>query len=80
MKTPIELLYKYRNLCETNDQFVFKEKISDEYLDENKIKEKINQGLDLLGRKEKFNVVKIDSNFPRYLLDNKKIYSDWISK
>jgi len=80
LKTPIELLYKYRNLCETNDQFVFKEKIPDEFLDENKITEKINQGLDLLGRDEKFNVVKIDNNFPRYLIDNKKKYSDWISK
>ena len=75
-----KLLYKYRNLCETNDQFVFKEKIPDEFLDENKITEKINQGLDLLGRDEKFNVVKIDNNFPRYLIDNKKKYSDWISK
>ena len=46
----------------------------------NKITEKINQGLDLLGRDEKFNVVKIDNNFPKYLIDNKKKYSDWISK
>ena len=67
-------------MCETNDQYVFNEKISDEFLDENKIKEKIEQGLDLLGRKEKFKVVKIDNNFPKFLLENLSKYSDWISK
>ena len=67
-------------MCETNDQYVFNEKISDEVLDENKIKEKIEQGLDLLGRKEKFKVVEIDNNFPKFLLENLSKYSDWISK
>ena len=67
-------------MCETNDQYVFNEKISDEFLDENKIKEKIEQGLDLLGRKEKFKVVEIDNNFPKFLLENLSKYSDWISK
>ena len=80
LKTASELLYKYKNLCETDDQYVFNEKISDEFLDKNKIKEKIDQGLDLLGRKEKFNVVKIDDNFPKYLLENISKYSEWISK
>ena len=80
LKTASDLLYKYKNLCETDDQYVFNEKISDEFLDKNKIKEKIDQGLDLLGRKEKFNVVKIDDNFPKYLLDNISKYSEWISK
>jgi len=80
LKTASELLYKYQNLCETNDQYVFNEKISDEFLDENKIKEKIEQRLDLLGRKEKFKVVEIDNNFPKFLLENLSKYSDWISK
>jgi beta-1,4-mannosyl-glycoprotein beta-1,4-N-acetylglucosaminyltransferase len=80
LKTARDLLYKYKNLCETDDQYVFNEKISDEFLDENKIKEKIDQGLDLIGRKEKFNVVNIDDNFPKYLLDNISKYSEWIVK
>ena len=80
LKTASELLYKYQNLCETNDQYVFNEKIPDEFLDEKKIKEKIEQRLDLLGRKEKFKVVEIDNNFPEFLLKNLSKYSDWISK
>tara|TARA_Y100001958_G_C21162071_1_gene495715 strand:- start:275 stop:1090 length:816 start_codon:yes stop_codon:yes gene_type:complete len=80
LKTPSELLYKYKNLCETNDKYVFKEKISEEFLNENKIKDKIKLGLDLLGRKEKFDVVEIDNNFPKYILENKDKYYNWISK
>ena len=37
LKTARDLLYKYKNLCETDDQYVFNEKISDEFLDENNL-------------------------------------------
>ena len=80
LKTPKDLLYKYKNLCETNDQFVFNEKISEEFLDEKSIESKIRNGIDLLGRNEKFRFVELDNTFPEYLLKNQKKYSDWISK
>ena len=80
LKTPKELLYKYKNLCETNDQYVFKEKIPEELLNEKSIENKIKQGLDLLGRNEQFKIVKIDDTFPKHLIDNQKKYLDWISK
>ena len=31
LKHAEELLYKYKNLCETNDPYVFKEKIDEKY-------------------------------------------------
>ena len=33
-----ELLYKYKNLCETNDPYIFKEKIDNKYLNLEEIK------------------------------------------
>ena len=33
LKNPEQLLYKYKNLCETNDPYVFKEKIDEKFLD-----------------------------------------------
>ena len=80
LKTPKELLYKYKNLCETNDQYVFKEKIPEELLNEKSIENKIKQGLDLLGRNEQFKFVELDNTFPKHLLDNQNKYSEWISK
>jgi beta-1,4-mannosyl-glycoprotein beta-1,4-N-acetylglucosaminyltransferase len=43
LKSPEELLYKYKNLCETNDPYVFKEKIDEKFLDINLIKKNITK-------------------------------------
>ena len=80
LKTPKELLHKYKNLCETNDKFVFKESISEEFLDEKKISDKIKFGLDIIGRDEVFKFVEINQSFPEYLIKNQDKYSSWISK
>ena len=78
LKTPEELLYKYRNLCETNDPHVFKEKIDKKYLDIDEIRKKITLGQDIIGRNETYKKIKIDNSFPKYILDNKKIFKNWI--
>jgi len=80
LKTPKDLLYKYKNLCETKDEFVFYEKISEEFLNEKSIEEKIKHGIDIIGRDEKFEFKVIDNTFPKYIFQNQKKYSDWISK
>ena len=80
LKSPRDLVYKYKNLCETNDQFVFNEKISDEMLDEKKIEKKILFGLDIIGRDEEFKFTELDKTFPLYLLKNKEKYLNWITK
>jgi beta-1,4-mannosyl-glycoprotein beta-1,4-N-acetylglucosaminyltransferase len=79
IKTPEELLYKYKNLCETNDPYTFKEKIDEKYLDINEIKRRMNLGLDIIGRDELYKIKKIDETFPKYIIENIKKYKDWIA-
>jgi beta-1,4-mannosyl-glycoprotein beta-1,4-N-acetylglucosaminyltransferase len=78
LKSPEELLYKYKNLCETNDPYVFKEKIDDKYLDIDEIKKKIDTGKDLIGRDESYEKIELDESFPKYILDNLNNYKNWI--
>ena len=78
LKDPEKLLYKYKNLCETNDPYVFKEKIDEKYLNVNSIKENIKKGSDLIGREHKYLKVNIDATFPDYFLKNLNKYKDWI--
>jgi beta-1,4-mannosyl-glycoprotein beta-1,4-N-acetylglucosaminyltransferase len=78
LKTPEQLLYKYQNLCETNDPYVFKERINKKYLNLESIKEKIFLGKDIIGRDETYKVQKLDNSYPDYILENKKELIDWI--
>ena len=78
LKTPENLLYKYKNLCETNDPIHFNERIDPKYLQLDEIKKKIISGEDIIGRKDNFVKVNLDSSFPEYLIKNKDIYMDWI--
>jgi len=78
LKTPEQLLYKYQNLCETNDPYVFKERINKKYLNLESIKEKIFLGKDIIGRDENYKVQKLDNSYPDYILENKKELIDWI--
>jgi beta-1,4-mannosyl-glycoprotein beta-1,4-N-acetylglucosaminyltransferase len=78
LKTPENLLYKYKNLCETNDPYSFKEKIEDKFLQLEMIKMNIKNKKDIIGRAEEFNAVPIDENFPKHLLDNLQKYIEWI--
>ena len=79
LKNAEKLLYKYKNLCETNDPYHFKEKIDEKYLQINEIKKRISLGQDIIGRKEVFKSKTIDHSFPLYLIENKKKYEDWIA-
>ena len=78
LKTPEQLLYKYKNLCETNDPYVFKERIDKKYLNLESIKQKIFLGTDIIGRDENYKVQKLDNSYPDYILENKKELTDWI--
>ena len=44
------------------------------------IKNKIDKKIDLFNRGETYEVVKINEEFPKYLLDNLNKYKDWIVK
>ena len=78
LKTPEELLYKYKNLCETNDPINFKEKIDEKYLNIDEITKRVNSGSDIIGRDDRFKKILIDKDYPDYLLENLNKYSDWI--
>ena len=80
LKNPEQLLYKYKNLCETNDPHVFKEKIEEKYLNLDEIKKRIYAGEDIIGRNEKYKAIRLDEKFPDFILNNEEIYQDWIIK
>ncbi len=80
LKKPEDLLYKYQNLCETNDPYNFKEKIDEKYLNLESISDKIKLGKDIIGREETYKKIEIDHNkYPTYLIENKEKYKDWIA-
>tara|TARA_Y100000741_G_scaffold62842_1_gene44727 strand:+ start:231 stop:1043 length:813 start_codon:yes stop_codon:yes gene_type:complete len=79
LKKPESLLYKYENLCETDDPIHFKEKIDKKYLNLEEIKKRITAGKDIIGRKDNFIKINIDNSFPKFLIDNKSIYKDWLA-
>ena len=78
LKTPEQLLYKYSNLCETNDPYIFKEKIDKKYLKIEEIQKRMKEGKDIIGRKEIYKARKLDKLFPQYILDNLESYEEWI--
>lgn len=80
LKDPEELLYKYKNLCETNDPYVFKEKIDEKYLNIDEITKRIEDGEDIIGRNERYNSIKVDNRFPDFIINNKDKYFKWLVK
>ena len=79
LKKPESLLYKYENLCETDDPVHFKEKIDKKYLNLEEIKKRIVLGEDIIGRKDNFIKINLDNSFPKFLIDNKLVYEDWLA-
>ena len=79
LKNPEQLLYKYKNLCETNDPYIFKESIDEKYLTIDAIKEKIFLGKDIIGRDETYKIIEVDSSYPQYILKKKEVLKDWIA-
>ena len=78
LKKPESLLYKYKNLCETDDPIHFKEKIDEKYLNLEEIKKRIKEGEDIIGRNDNFTKVNFDDSFPKFLINNKSFYNDWL--
>ena len=78
LKKPEQLLYKYKNLCETNDPINFNEKIDEKYLSLDSINKMISEKKDIIGRNHNYKKISIDSSFPNYLIDNLSNYKEWI--
>ena len=71
-------MYKYKNLCETNDPVNFKEKIDEKFLNLNEIDKRISKKQDIIGRDDSFSTIKVDNSFPKYLIENIDNYKSWI--
>ena len=78
LKNSEQILYKYKNLCETDDQFFTKSKISEKYLNLAEINRRILSGKDIIGRNHDFEKISLNEDFPEYILQNKKKFSEWI--
>ena len=78
LKKPEDLLYKYKNLCETNDPYHFKERINEKYLNLEQIKEQILKNKDIIGRDDTFKKVNIDENYPEFVTNNIEMLKEWI--
>ena len=78
LKEPANLLYKYKNLCETNDPYHFKEKIDPKYLDLDEISKRIQRKEDIIGRNDTFNKIEINEDYPKYILENINKLEEWI--
>ena len=78
LKSPEKLLHKYKNLCETNDPVVFKEKINSKFLNIGQIEKSIKEQVDLLGRNHKYVKKNVDETFPEFIFNNKERLKDWI--
>ncbi len=55
-----------------------KKKIDEKYLKLDEIKKRINSGEDIIGRNEVYKAKKLDSSFPKHILDNISAYKEWI--
>tara|TARA_B100000900_G_scaffold280111_1_gene239643 strand:- start:282 stop:1097 length:816 start_codon:yes stop_codon:yes gene_type:complete len=78
LKEPEQLLHKYKNLCETNDPYVFKEKIDEKFLDLDEIKSRVESGKDIIGRDETYKAINLDDKFPSFIIKNRDKYKKWI--
>ena len=54
------------------------EYFKDEFIDEKKIEERINNKQDLFDRNIKYEKIIIDESFPKYILKNKALFDEWI--
>jgi beta-1,4-mannosyl-glycoprotein beta-1,4-N-acetylglucosaminyltransferase len=78
LKQPSELLYKYKNMAETNDPYFTKNKIDDKYLSIKQIEDSIEKGKNLVGKNEHFKKIKIDDRFPNYIIGNLEKFNHWL--
>ncbi len=78
LKKPSELLYKYKNMAETNDPYFTKNKIDNKYLSVKQIEDSIKKGKNLVGKNEHFKKIEIDDRFPNYITGNLEKFNHWI--
>ena len=48
------------------------------FIKQETIREKINKGKDIFDREISYKKVQIDNSFPKYVVDNKEKFKEWI--
>ena len=71
-------LMKPKDISTKLKTFAHIEFSDNKFSSENIIKDKINKKMDLFGRDHIYKKVKLNHEFPKFLLDNKEYYSDFV--
>ena len=71
LKTPEEIQKKIK-------QYAHAEFNMEKYTDLERIKNSIKNKIDLFDRHLNFQRIEINNNFPRFIVENKELYKDWI--
>ena len=58
--------------------FAHSEFSEDQFSDPNIIKKKISQKIDLFDRNHNYEEIKLNENFPKYILENKEKYQNFL--
>ena len=71
-------LKKPKDISKKIKSYAHQEFFKDEFVDENKIAERIQNNIDLFNRDIRYKKVKIDESFPNYISNNKFMFKEWI--
>ena len=58
--------------------FAHQEYNKDEFTDEKKILKRIRENKDIFDRKFEYKKIELDESFPKYILNNKNLFREWI--
>jgi beta-1,4-mannosyl-glycoprotein beta-1,4-N-acetylglucosaminyltransferase len=71
-------LKKPKDIAKKIMAYSHQEFYKDEFINEKKIEDRINNKKDLFDRKINYEKVLIDNSFPEYVFNNKSMFKDWI--
>tara|TARA_B100000029_G_scaffold435899_1_gene450189 strand:+ start:562 stop:1377 length:816 start_codon:yes stop_codon:yes gene_type:complete len=71
-------LKKPKDIASKIKSYSHQEFNKDDFTDEKKIAERIKNEQDLFNRNIKYKKIEIDESFPKYILENKEKFKDWI--
>ena len=71
-------LKKPKDIANKIKIYSHQEYYKDEFVDEEKISKRIKNKQDLFDRNIKYQKIEIDESFPKYILNNKEMFKEWI--
>ena len=77
-KRPFWKLYKPKDIATKIKAYSHQEFNKENFIDEQKIAERIGNEQDLFNRNIKYKKITIDESFPKYIFDNKTMFEEWI--